>query len=144
MRYDTIIKNIGDLPRVPDGYGLVAERGGGIKVDADTLATSREGVYAGGDVVFGPASVIEAITAGRQAAISIDIYLGGKGEIDEKLSQSEDVQPHTIEEGERHRAPMNMLALEKRKGFSLVELGFDEDEAIEEAGRCLRCDLEER
>ena len=70
--YDLMIKAIGQESVVPEGYGLAVERGGRIRVDTDTLATSREGVYAGGDVVSGPASVIEAITAGRRAATSID------------------------------------------------------------------------
>jgi hypothetical protein len=94
--------------------------------------------------VSGPASVFEAIAAGRQAAVSIDRYLGGDGDIDERLAPPEDVQPYSIEEGEKRRPPMKMLALDKRKGVSLVELGLDRDEAIEEAGRCLRCDLEAR
>jgi len=141
--YDTIIKAIGERPEVPDGYVLSVGRGGGIAVDSDTLATSREGVYAGGDAVTGPASVIEAIAAGRQAAISIDRYLGGRGDIDEQLAPPEEVTPFTIEEGERRRPPMDMLPLDKRKGFAQVELGFDAAKATEEAKRCLRCDLEE-
>jgi NADPH-dependent glutamate synthase beta subunit-like oxidoreductase len=80
--YDLMIKAIGQESVVPDEYGVAVERGGRIKVDPETLAASREGVYAGGDAVSGPASVIEAIAAGRQAAISIDKYLGGEGNID--------------------------------------------------------------
>lgn len=140
--YDTIIKNIGDRPEVPDSFGLELGKGGEIRVDPDTLATSRQGVYAGGDVVSGPASVIEAIAAGRQAAISIDRYLGGNGDIGEKLAPPEVIRPFTIEEGERRRPPMCMLSPEKRRSFELVELGYDEAKAKEEAGRCLRCDLE--
>jgi len=141
--YDLIVKNIGDLPDVPENFGLMLKKNGEILVDSDTLATSREGVYAGGDVVTGPASVIEAIAAGRQAAISIDKYLGGMGDIDEKLAPPENITPFSIEEGEKNRPPMKMLELDKRKGGFLVELGFDKEEAIEEAGRCLRCDLED-
>jgi len=142
--YDTIIKAIGERPEVPDGYALSVGRGGGIAVDSDTLATSREGVYAGGDAVTGPASVIEAIAAGRQAAISIDKYLGGRGDIDEQLAPPEEIKPFTIEEGERYRPPMDMLPLDKRhKSFAQVELGYNEAKATEEATRCLRCDLEE-
>jgi len=142
--YDTIIKAIGERPQVPGGYALSVGKGRGIAVDSDTLATSREGVYAGGDAVTGPASVIEAIAAGRQAAISIDRYLGGRGDIDEQLAPPEEITPFTIEEGERRRPPMNMLPLDKRKDFAQVELGFDEAKATEEAKRCLRCDLEEK
>ncbi len=141
--YDTIIKNIGDRPGVPAGYGLSVGKGGEILVDDNTLATSIKGVYAGGDVVTGPASVIEAIAAGRQAAISIDRYLGGNGNISEQLTLLEQATPYSIEEGEKRRLPLNMLPLENRRGFALVELGFDKNDAIEESGRCLRCDLEE-
>jgi len=143
--YDTIIKAIGERPEVPDGYALPVGRSGGIAVDSDTLATSREGVYAGGDAVTGPASVIEAIAAGRQAAISIDKYLGGSGDIDEQLAPPEEIKPFTVEEGERYRPLMDMLPLDKRhKSFAQVELGYDEIKATEEAKRCLRCDLEEQ
>ncbi len=145
--YDMIIKATGEQSEVIDGYKLAVGRGGRIKVDADSLATSRAGVYAGGDVVSGPASVIEAIAAGRQAAISIDRYLGGRGNIDEVLAPPEEVIPsRNIEEveGEKHRPPMNMLPVSKRiKSFAQVELGFDKEKAIEEAKRCLWCDLEE-
>ncbi len=140
--YDSIIKNIGDHPEVPDGYGLSLGKGGEITVDPDTLATSREGVFAGGDVVTGPASVIEAIAAGRQAAIAIDRHLGGEGDIDEQLAPPEVLTPFTIEEGEHRRPPICMLSPDKRKGFALVELGYDQAKAVEETERCLRCDLE--
>jgi NADH-quinone oxidoreductase subunit F len=145
--YDLVIKAIGQESVVPDKYGLEVERGGRIKTDPETLATSREGVYAGGDVVTGPASVIEAIAAGRQAAVSIDKYLGGDGDIDEQLAPPEEVAPFNIEEveGEKHRPPVNILPLDERlKCFAQVALGFDEEMAIEETKRCLRCDLEER
>ena len=144
--YDMMIKAIGERAEVPDRYMLSVGRGGRIEVDLDTLATSREGVYAGGDVVTGPASVIEAIAGGRQAAISIDRYLGGNGDIDEQLAPPEEVTPFDIEEieGEKYRPAVNMSSLDERlKGFAQVELGFDEAKAIEEAKRCLRCDLEE-
>lgn len=140
--YDTIIKNIGDRPQVPAGYGLLLGKGGEIEVDPDTLATSKKGVYAGGDVVSGPASIIEAIAAGRQAAVAIDKYLGGRGDIDEQLAPPEEITPFTVEEGERRRPPMCMLSTDKRRGFALVELGYDQAKAVEEAKRCLRCDLE--
>jgi len=146
--YDLMIKAIGEQPQVPDRYMLSVGRGGRLEVDADTLVTSREGVYAGGDVVTGPASVIEAIAAGRQAAISIDKYLGGRGDIDEVLAPpEEEVAAFDIEEveGYKYRLPIKILpANERIKGFAQVELGFDEEKAIEEAKRCLRCDLEER
>jgi len=146
--YDLMVKATGQESVVPGKYGLEVERGGRIKVDPETLATSKEGVYAGGDAVSGPASVIEAIAAGRQTAISIDKYLGGEGNIDEVLAPlEEEVAPLDVEEteGEKHRPPMEMLPLAERlKGYAQVVLGFTQEMATEECKRCLRCDLEER
>jgi NADH-quinone oxidoreductase subunit F len=146
--YNLMVKAVGQESVVPDTYGLVVERGERIKVDPETLVTPREGVYAGGDVVIGPASVIEAIAAGRQAAISIDKYLGGEGNIDEVLAPPEgEPAPFDLEEaeGEKHRPPLTMLPLDERlKSYALVVLGFDQEKAIEETKRCLRCDLEKR
>lgn len=145
-KYDTLIKAIGQESELPDGFALAARRGGRIEVDADTLVTSREGVYAGGDVVSGPASVIEAIADGRQAAVSIDQYLGGDGNIDEVLAPQEEVAPFDVSEieGEKYRPPLETLPAEEGlRNFAQVVLGFSEDHAIEECKRCLRCDLEE-
>jgi len=145
MSFDTIIAAIGQRPEIPHQFNLATGRGDVIEVDPDTLATSREGVFAGGDAVSGPASVIEAIAAGRQAAISIDKYLGGGGDIDEVLAPPEgEVTP--LEEAEEKRRPkMPSLPVEQRLGdFKQVELGYSDEMAIEEAMRCLRCDLEER
>ncbi|MBA7703567.1 NADPH-Fe(3+) oxidoreductase subunit beta [subsurface metagenome] len=147
-KYTLMIKATGQESVVPDKYGLAVERGGIVKVDPETLATSREGVYAGGDVVSGPASVIEAIAAGRQAAISIDKYLGGEGNIDEVLAPpQEEITPFDLDEveGEKYRPSVQMLPLNERlKGYAQVVLGFDEEKVVEECQRCLRCDLEER
>jgi len=145
--YDTMIKAIGQESVTLDGFGVDVGRGGRIQVDDDTLATSKEGVFAGGDVVTGPASVIEAIADGRQAAITIDKYLGGDGDIEEVLAPIEEVPRYEAPEieGEQYRPEVNTMPLENRLScFDLVELGFDEDKGIEETTRCLRCDLEER
>ena len=142
--FDTVIAAIGQTTEIPDTLGLPTDKGGTLHVDPDTLATDIEGVFAGGDAVSGPASVIEAIAAGRQAAISIDKYLGGKGMIDEVLASPEATTPPEVEEEERGRAQMPWVPAESRvKNFNLVELGYSEDAAIEEARRCLKCDLEE-
>jgi NADH-quinone oxidoreductase subunit F len=142
MSFDTIIAAIGQRPEIP---GRSLGRGNTIEVDPDTLATSREGVLAGGDAVSGPASVIEAIAAGRQAAISIDKYLGGSGDISETLAPPEgEVAPlEEAEEGGRTEVPTLPVA-ERVKNFNQVELGLSDKMAIKEAERCLRCDLEER
>jgi len=146
MSFDTIIAAIGQTLEIPAKFGLSTDHGNVLRVNPDTLATNREGVFAGGDCVTGPASVIEAIAQGRQGAISIDKYLGGEGNIEEVLAPSEEiVLPKEVEEGEKHRPEMRCLSPEKRlKGFEEVEVGFNDEQAVEEGKRCLRCDLEER
>jgi len=144
--FDAIVAAIGQRPEVPEQMGPKVNGNGTICTDPDTLATNLDGIFAGGDVVSGPASVIEAIVAGRQAAVSIDKYLGGKGMIDEHLAPPEEM-PSSLEieeEEESKRAEMPLLAVDWRlRGFDAVELGFTRATAAEEAGRCLRCDLEE-
>jgi len=126
-----------------EGSGVEADRGI-IKADKDTLETDVQGIFAGGEVVSGPSQVIEAIQMGRQAAISIDQYLGGKGDIEQALLPSEEFNPWMGREGgfaERARVPMPSLPLEERHtGFAEVHLGYDEQMAPQEASRCLRCD----
>jgi hypothetical protein len=90
--------------------------------------------------------VINAIATGRQAAVSIDKYLGGSGVIDETLASPEVLEAlPEMEEGEKHRIPIPTLgSLSERLGsFAEVELSLGEELAVEEAKRCLRCDLEE-
>jgi len=144
MEFDNVIASIGQVPDVPRGLGVEVGRGDVIKVNARTLETSIKGVFAGGDVVLGPASVIQAIAQGRQAASYIDKYLGGSGVIDEVLVPLEKAEPYFgSEEGfaERRRAKMPSIGIEERlAGFTEVELGYDEAVARAEASRCLRCD----
>jgi NADPH-dependent glutamate synthase beta subunit-like oxidoreductase len=143
MEFDTVIVAIGQRPEIPDRLGLSTKPGNIIEADPYTLATSVAGVFAGGDVVTGPASVIEAIAAGRQGAISIDKYLGGQGVIDESLAPEVESPQWEMEEGDRYRPQMSFLGMAERlNGFPEVELGFTREQAIEEARRCLRCDLE--
>ncbi len=145
MDLDTIIAAVGQRPEIPGQFKLPLGRGNTIQVDPDTLATGREGVFAGGDAVNGPASVIESIANGRQAAISIDRYLGGSGDIEETLAPPEgEVAPlEEAEEEPRVEIPALPVA-ERLKSFSQVELSLSDKMAVKEANRCLRCDLEER
>jgi NADH-quinone oxidoreductase subunit F len=145
LTFDALIAAIGQMPEAPEKFGLPLARGNTIQVNPDTLATAREGVFAGGDAVTGPAIVIEAIAAGRQAAVSIDKHLGSSGIIDEVLATPEEIEAlPELEEGEKYRISIPTLALSERLGsFAEVELGLGEEMAIEEAKRCLRCDLEE-
>jgi NADH-quinone oxidoreductase subunit F len=121
--------------------------GSRIRVVPGTLRTNVEGVFAGGDAVLGPASVISAMAHGRAAASEIDRYLGGTGDIEESLAPAEiiaDLPPMPIETEDRYRPPMPVSDLATRfRSFSEVELGYTARAAVEEASRCLRCDLRE-
>ena len=149
LEVDTVILAIGQVPDAAalarDGSLEVTPRGT-LAVDVVTLATSREGVFAGGDVVSGPATVIEAIAAGRRAAQAIDKYLEGPGLFDgsaelAELADSLDLG-EILDKETRATAPLRPAA-ERVKDFTMVELTLSKDAAIEEARRCLRCDLEE-
>ena len=142
---DTVITAIGQVPDVPGGLGLRTSEQGLIEVDPDSLSTSMPGVFAGGDAVTGPASVIAAIAHGRRAAIAIDRYLGGPGRIDEMLAPAEGaVELREAVAGQR-RCRIPLTPVEQRAGnFRQVEPGIDGDVAMREAARCLRCDLRER
>jgi len=144
LPFDTVIVAIGQQPEVPEKSSLEIDKvTHTLKADPDTLATGIKGLFAGGDAVTGPASVIEAIAAGRQAAISIDLYLGGTGDITQILAPPEKVLPPIEESGEQRRPAMPMLPIKQRKNnFNPVELGYTVRKAKEEARRCLRCDLE--
>ena len=128
-----------------DANSLPVSPYGTVKVDISTMKTSIPSVFACGDIVNGPTSIVEAMASGRKAAVTIDKYLGGSGNIAIELVPSEKPNPWLgREEGfvYERRAEMPILPVEKRRGnFAEVELGLDEKQAIEEAKRCLRCDL---
>jgi NADPH-dependent glutamate synthase beta subunit-like oxidoreductase len=140
---DTVISAVGQLCELPAGFGAIAA-GDFVQADSNRMTTSQKGIFAGGDAVSGATSVIDAIAAGRRAAVSIDKYLGGKGEIDVALAPTEVNPMQTELQGfpVGRRIKMPGLAVEERRGnFSAVELGFSEEQAVNEAKRCLRCDL---
>ncbi len=142
LSFDNIIAAIGQCPEIPDQFGLPVGRGNTIQADTDSLATIREGIFAGGDAVSGPASVIEAIAAGRRAAISIDKYLGGNGEIDETLAPPDEKATPLTKTARGWRPQIPTLSVKQRvSSFGEVELGLSERMAIKEAKRCLMCDL---
>jgi len=145
---DMIVFAIGQAPDLKGFEGpdtLALTRAGTMVVNDSTLETSVAGVFACGDIVKGPASIVDAVALGRKAAAAIDRYLGGNVNVEETFLASE--EPCSWlgrEEGfpSRRRAEMPTLPVEERKGnFHEVELGFDQETAVKEAKRCLRCDM---
>jgi NADPH-dependent glutamate synthase beta subunit-like oxidoreductase/ferredoxin len=142
VEVDKVISAIGQIPDIPAGLGIMTGDGSTIQVAPDIPVTSREGVFAGGDAVSGPASFVEAIASGRKAAMAIDLYLGGQGALAEALPSSGEVEPQRLGLPIVGRVTIPELPLSERLGgFGEVELTLDEEMAVTEAKRCLWCDL---
>ncbi|MBC7344336.1 MAG: FAD-dependent oxidoreductase, partial [Clostridia bacterium] len=114
-----------------------------IVADPITLETSQPGVFAGGDVVTGPAIAVEAVAQGKEAAISIMRYLAGQ-DLREGRARREKAPMDTTDVPlgleKKPRAVMPHLPVAERiKGFQEVALGLTEEAAVEEAARCLSC-----
>lgn len=116
-----------------------------IKVNPDTLETNIKGVFAGGDIVSGPASVIDAIGSGKKAASSIDKFLGGDGNIDNDADLHQDNEMHIgRQEGFSILERENVIYVDaetRKSDFRPFELTYDKNSAIKESSRCLKCDL---
>lgn len=140
---DTVIFAIGQAPDT--GFinvtGVCAREEGLIDVDND-LATGAPGVFAAGEAVTGPSSIIHAIAEGRRAAISIDRFLGGEGTIDraEEGGACLEVREPSPRGTLRHRAG-TVDPEERVTGFVPVETGYSAETAVGEALRCLACDV---
>jgi len=151
IEVDNLIAAIGQTPDLEfvKEIGLELSPAGTLKVDEATLATNLEGVFAGGDVVTGPATVIDAMAAGRKAAQSIDRYLKGEplaptpeevkaprepseeqiAEFRERFPVQERIEPQVAEPSARI------------KDFSEVVRGYDIERAKSEADRCMDCGI---
>lgn len=143
LEVDMVVPAIGQTSDLSflEGTGVETRRGT-IVVDPVTYATSRPGVFAGGDGVTGPGIAIEAVAAGREAAISISRYLKGEdlraGR--EKEKPVPDFSDLPLETPRAPRVKMPEIPPEERKkSFTEVELGLSEEMAVAEASRCLSC-----
>lgn len=150
---DTLIIAIGckpDISFLNDNNDLEFTKSNTIKVDGQTLSTKKEGVFAGGDVVTGPKTVSEAISQGKTAAESINKFLRGEKlireyKVTETIVQVEPIKLSEEEIEKLKRQKMPSLSVAQRiTNFKEVELGFNRKMAINEAKRCLRCDLREK
>jgi formate dehydrogenase major subunit len=120
---------------------------GTVVADQRTLATSRAGIFAGGDCETGPATVVQAIAAGRRAAVAIDAYLAGKDPdevcaspaagLKRRRPRMFDIGAEPLSNDQRYHMPE--LAISGRDNFDEIELGFEEEAARAEAERCLQC-----
>jgi len=122
------------------------------KVDKVTFASTNPKVFFGGDAAFGPKNIIWAVAHGHEAAVSIDKMLNGEDLTDrplpavEMMSQKMGIHEwsydNEIELDKRYKVPLRDKVVALKDIKAEVELGFDVQLAVAEAGRCLNCDVQ--
>jgi len=142
---DTIILAIGqasDLSFLKPADGLETTRQGTLKIDPGSLMTTSPGIFAAGDIAFGPRLIINAVADGKKAAEEIDKFIRGP----EWQPKSQYVQITVLDHhkmakqyDEYSRLAVPVIPLERRTGIAEVETGFTEEQARREASRCLQC-----
>ena len=151
MPMDTVIAALGQTPETDflKELGVSLSKRGTIEVDAGTGVTNVEGVFAGGDVVTGPAYVVDAIAAGKKAARCMDQYLQGQPlEGEEPAGEPEKFSEEEIEDRKKRfpsgkRAKMKEEPAEERvEDFREATLGYSLEEGLAEASRCLAGQIE--
>ncbi|MCL6472660.1 MAG: FAD-dependent oxidoreductase [Firmicutes bacterium] len=151
MEVDTVITAIGQKTDLSflEGTDIKLTEKGAIVYDKLTLQTSNPKVFTAGEVVTGAGAAIQAIASGHEAAESLDRFLRGvdlkEGRTPQFIARPYGYGPVYLDmvEPERRRTPMRMIPVEERlKGFAEVELGYNEEEAVREANRCLVCETE--
>jgi NADH-quinone oxidoreductase subunit F len=151
VKVDSVIAAVGqspDLSFLSADTGFEKNKQGRLQVDGNSLSTNIPAVFAGGDFVTGPAMVIDAISAGRRAALAIDKYITGDESFVKLYDRKSDVEPlpGAVKQESETLEPQQkipVIPVAQREGnFKEIELGYTEEQAIKEAGRCLRCDLE--
>ncbi|OGU45206.1 MAG: hypothetical protein A3H45_08560 [Ignavibacteria bacterium RIFCSPLOWO2_02_FULL_55_14] len=149
---DTVIMAIGqtsDLSWIRPEDGIAITPRNTINVDPATLATSAPGVFAGGDVSFGPRNAVDAIANGKKAAQSIHTYIMGEGENNVGLAFHDRTIDIIVDDARAYsrswgfekakRVPIPALPMDRRIGVAQVEIGYSEDSARRESSRCLHC-----
>jgi formate dehydrogenase (NADP+) beta subunit len=140
---DTVILAIGQSPNldfISKESKIELSSRGLISVDRDNLMTTVPGIFAGGDCVFGPRLIIDSVADGKRAAVGIDEFLRGTKHADPILEvEVFDMHQMITNYMEIARKSVPMQPLERRTGVTEVEIGFDEQTAVEEAQRCLHC-----
>ena len=142
---DTVILAIGqssDTSFLNPTDGIETTRQGTLKINPDTLMTTAPGIFAAGDIAFGPRLIINAVADGKKAAVEIDKYLrGSEWKPKAKYVQITVLDHHKMAAhyDEYSRLPVPALPIDRRTGVAEVETGFTEQQARAEASRCLKC-----
>ncbi len=147
---DTVIMAVGqqaDLTFLGDDHGVELSPRGLIEVDRETCATSRPGVYAGGDIAFGPRIAIEAVANGKRAAIAIHALIGGGDKPASVTIEKRDLgavrfQPAGVPSEPPEIEPRHdpsTIPVDRRIGPAEVECVYESPLACLEGSRCLHC-----
>jgi formate dehydrogenase (NADP+) beta subunit len=142
---DTVILAIGqasDVSFLKSEDGVETTRQGTIKIDPETLMSTAPGIFAAGDIAFGPRLIISAVADGKRAAEGIDRYLRGpewKPKPKHVLITVLDHHEMAAHFDEYSRLSVPVIPIDRRTGVAEVESGYTEEQAREEASRCLRC-----
>jgi NADPH-dependent glutamate synthase beta subunit-like oxidoreductase/NAD-dependent dihydropyrimidine dehydrogenase PreA subunit len=147
LEVDMVVPAIGqspDLSILGDEHNFAITREGTFNIDRVSYMTNRPGVFAAGDAITQPVSVIDAIGSAKQAAAGIDAYLRGVQVSEVHVSDREvpiaqrELLPEEMAPKPRHRSPT--IPMDRRlHSHTEVELGFDAETAMAEAQRCLQC-----
>ncbi|MGE5644547.1 MAG: FAD-dependent oxidoreductase [Acidobacteriota bacterium] len=144
LKCDTVILAVGETVDMDfaKASGLTLKESGVVEVDRFSLETSREKFYAGGDVISGASNVSNAMGYGKKAARNIDEMLMGAKRFSQLMRTYEyDQTPPAQPSAAGRQIPDDVPARERVKTFHEVSLGLTVVEALEEANRCLRCDI---
>jgi NADPH-dependent glutamate synthase beta subunit-like oxidoreductase len=141
---DMIISAIGQTPEIVfmrGDQGIEITDRGTLAVDSKSLSTTRYRVYAGGDVVYGPATVVEAIAAGKKAALNIDTALKGQKAQEEKKGKVIEYKDLKVDyfSKEPRQVGVELPIGKRRLTFREVSIGLNKSAVISEAKRCFHC-----
>ena len=147
LEVDMVVPAIGqapDLSFLGEGHRFAITREGTFNIDAVSYMTNRPGVFAAGDAITQPVSVIDAIGSAKQAAAGIEAYLRGVPAEEVPVSAREvpiarrKLLPEELTPKARHPSPTIPMT-ERLHSYAEVELGYDSETAMAEAQRCLMC-----
>ncbi len=149
LRADQVLVAIGqtlDLQKISNSVHLETRNQSYLSINPVTGQTSEKWIFAGGDAVTGPSSVVEAVAAGERAAAGIDLYLTGANHAFwREVHEVDTAFDPDAEPSDAAREKLNLIAVERRRNnFAEVEQPWCEAVAVRQAGRCLRCDYGKR
>jgi heterodisulfide reductase subunit A-like polyferredoxin len=144
LEADTLIVAIGQMGEFgfAEDEDIALSTHGGLEADPLTFQTPIPWVFAGGDAVYGPKSIVDAVACGKEVAESIDRYLNNQDLKKERIKEWHYEKPDITGECSKERNLLQYLPVEQREGnFMEITSGYDEKNALKEADRCLNCGI---